>query len=119
MIGDKIKERRIELGLSQGELARLVGYADKSAIAKIESNSRDIPQNKVKIFAKCLMTTVPYLLELEEPGSNLNEKIIAELFSQNNNRDLQYIRKYISLPLEEKKAVENIIDVIYEKRERP
>lgn len=52
-----IKARRIELGLSQTQLAELTGYADKSAISKIEKGMRDIPQSKLMAFAVALKTT--------------------------------------------------------------
>ena len=34
-IGDRIKQRRIELGMSQQELATAMGYTSKSTINKI------------------------------------------------------------------------------------
>ena len=52
-IGIYIKERREELGLTQTELARKVGYKSKTSIQKIE-NGRVIPYKKVSKFAKAL-----------------------------------------------------------------
>lgn len=57
-----IKKRRIELGMSQDELAHLCGYSEKSMIAKIEKGDRDIQINKLPIFAKALNTTPMALL---------------------------------------------------------
>lgn len=53
-IGKRIKERRIALGLSQTELARRAGYADKSGISKIESGDRDLVPAKIERFAEAL-----------------------------------------------------------------
>lgn len=36
-VGDKIRERRLELGLSQRELAKRMGYADHSTYFKIKT----------------------------------------------------------------------------------
>lgn len=47
-IGEKVKQRRIELNLTQEELAKRMGYKSKTTIAKIESQSNDIPLSKVK-----------------------------------------------------------------------
>lgn len=42
--GSLIKKRRKELKLSQGELAKILGYADKSMVCKIEGDKiEDIP----------------------------------------------------------------------------
>jgi repressor LexA len=61
-IGKKILERRLELGMSQDELAHHVGYKDRSSIAKIESGERDIRQKKVIAFAEALQTTPQWLM---------------------------------------------------------
>ena len=57
-----IKTRREQLGLSQDELAHLLGYASKSSIAKIEKGVNDIPQSKIQAFATALQTTPAYLM---------------------------------------------------------
>lgn len=53
-IGERIKKRRLELGLSQTELARRAGYADKSGISKIESGDRALTAEKIELFARVL-----------------------------------------------------------------
>lgn len=52
-----IKERRKELGMTQERLAHLMGYTDRSSIAKIEGGKVDLPQSKLEQFAKVLHTT--------------------------------------------------------------
>ena len=42
---DRIKKLRNSLGWSQEELAKKVGYADKTSIAKIEAGKVDLPQS--------------------------------------------------------------------------
>lgn len=61
-VGKRIMEKRIELGMSQDELAQKVGYKDRSSIAKIESGERDIRQAKVIAFAEALHTTPQWLM---------------------------------------------------------
>jgi repressor LexA len=51
-IGKRILERRLELGMSQEELALKVGYKDRSSIAKIESGERDIRQKKLLLLLR-------------------------------------------------------------------
>ena len=63
---DRIKSRRTELGLTVEELARKMGYKDKSSISKIENGKADIPQSKIAAFADALQTTPAYLMGWEE-----------------------------------------------------
>ena len=49
-----IRNRRLELNVTQSELATKLGYADKSMIAKIEKGSVDLPQSKIISFANAL-----------------------------------------------------------------
>ena len=68
-IGDRIKEKRLELDLSQEELAQKMGYKSKSTINKIEMGINDISQSKVVAFAKVLGTTPTALMGWDEPIS--------------------------------------------------
>ena len=52
-----IKKRRLELELTQSDLAQRLGYSDKSMIAKIEKGAIDLPQSKITAFAKALNTS--------------------------------------------------------------
>lgn len=61
-ISDRIKLRREALGISQEELARTLGYKDRSTISKIEAGINDINQAKIEAFAEALHTSIFYLL---------------------------------------------------------
>lgn len=58
----RIKSRRIELNLTQDEVAQRLGYKSRSTIAKIEAGESDIPQSKIESFASVLNTTPAYLM---------------------------------------------------------
>ena len=60
-VGEKIKQMRIELGLSQDDLAKRVGYKSRSSIQKIE-NARRLPLPKVEVMAKALECSPSYLM---------------------------------------------------------
>lgn len=51
---DNIRRRRIELGMSQQDLAEKMGYTSRTTIAKIEAGKIDIPNSKVIEFGKAL-----------------------------------------------------------------
>jgi len=67
-----IKNRRLQLGMSQEELAEKMGYTSRSSIAKIEAGVNDIPQSKIEAFAKALHTTPRFLMGWEDNYINLN-----------------------------------------------
>lgn len=53
--GKLIKELRLKRGLSQSELAKLVGFYEKSMISRIENGLvNDIPLSKAVQLAKVL-----------------------------------------------------------------
>lgn len=62
----KIKNKRLQLGLSQDDLALKTGYKDRSSIAKIEKGQVDLSISKVEEFAKVLKTTPAYLMGWED-----------------------------------------------------
>ena len=50
-IGDRIKERRKELNLSQRELAERMGYSNHSTVVRVEAGQVDLPQSRIVKFA--------------------------------------------------------------------
>ena len=65
IIGERIRQRREELGMTQAELAERLGYRSRSSINKIENGTNDITQSKVKRFAEVLDTSISYLMGWE------------------------------------------------------
>lgn len=61
-IYERIKQLRLQLGMSQAELAKKVGYEGKSAISKVENGERDISQSMIIKYAEALHVTPSYLL---------------------------------------------------------
>lgn len=76
-MGLKIKGLREDKKLSQSELAALVGYKDKTAIAKVEAGKVDLPQSKISAFAKALNTTTSYLFSDEDESDEKPVTIAA------------------------------------------
>lgn len=68
-VGDRIRRRREEIGMSQKELAEKVGYKDRSSINLIEKNKRDIRQLMISKIAKALDISPAYIIGLgdEQP----------------------------------------------------
>lgn len=63
-IGQRIRARREELNMTQEELAKKLGYANRSSVNKVET-SREVSMKKIDAFAKALDTTTAYLMGWE------------------------------------------------------
>ena len=86
--GLRVKSRREELGLTQGELARKIGYQNRSTISMIESGERTVKPEFLNALAAALETTPSYLMgwerrdlleDLEEAINGLPESDIRFL----------------------------------------
>lgn len=80
-IGMRIRVKREALGITQEELARMLGYKNKSTIAKIENGTNDITQSKVLEFATALRTTVAYLMGWDDTAPS-NDLSLSDLEKQ-------------------------------------
>lgn len=103
IVGRNIKQRRLELGMSQSELAKKMGYKTKGSIAKVECGVEVPRKEKVERFAKALSC---------DP---------AELMGWRTDRQVARLHKYMELllqaynkaPDKDKKAVCTILDIPY------
>ena len=108
-----IKRRRLELNMSQEELALKTGYRDRSSIAKIEKGLVDLPQTKIKLFADALGTTAPELIGYEE-NLDTNTDFIAKMMM---DRDLiEHIRVLVEMDSSDRKSVFDMIDFLAKKK---
>ena len=102
-IGDRIKTRRVQLGLSQEELAAKLGYKSRSTINKIELGVNDITQSKVSSLAKARDTTPAYLMGWDDeqlPSMTTKElseidSIFSELTPSRQTKLLELARLYL------------------------
>lgn len=105
-IGDRIKKRREELGMSQEELAKKVGYKSRSSVNKIEIDGRGLPQNKIVIFAKALETTPAYLMGWE----TISDEDIGNAFANDNL--FEVINNISALSPQEKNHFTNYLQLL-------
>ena len=100
-IGDRIKIRREELGLSQEELAQKLGYKSRSSINKIEHNTRQLTQKNIKAIADALDTTPSYIMGWNEEQKT-TESILVPVFGMvaagNPIEAIENIRDHIDIP---------------------
>lgn len=82
-IGDRIRIRRNELGWSQRELAKRMGYSNNSTIVKIEQGKVEVYQSKIVKFSEVLGVSVAYLMgwEDEEKKNDLIAEVVLKMRS--------------------------------------
>lgn len=61
-IGKRIKQRRVALGITQDDLAKKIGYTDRSSIAKIENGEASFTIERLNLMAAALGTTTQEFL---------------------------------------------------------
>lgn len=69
-LNEKIRRRRLELGMSQAALAEALGYSNRATVAKVESGVNDITQSKIEKYAEALKTTPAYLMDWTDDPYN-------------------------------------------------
>lgn len=96
-IGERIAKRREELGYTQEELAKKMGYSGKSIISKTENKKNDIKLKTVSRFAEALDCTESFLMGWED----------VPKFEEDHTT---LILKYSKLNAAQKATVMNLID---------
>ena len=83
-IGLRIKARREDLGLTQEELARRLGYKSKSSLNKIELGIQGLRQSKIKAIADALQTTPGYIMgwTADKPAAAPSQDPLRDYYDQ-------------------------------------
>ena len=112
-IGEKIKQRRMELGLSQRELARRMGYSDNSTLARIEQGKVDVYQNKIVQFSEVLGVSIAYLMgwEEEQKKNDIQADIILRMRSDNDF--MSAVESLYKLDKEQLKSINNMLHTLF------
>lgn len=106
-IGIRIKQRRVELGLTQTELAERLECKNKSSVCKVERGDEpNLSTDRISKYANALNTTVAYLLGYtEDPNPNfdfdtnvyrqgLRDGEILRIISQLNDKNAMLIKNF-------------------------
>ena len=86
-IGQRIKQAREALGMTQAELARRMGYSARSTINRIENGSQAFPMKKLDKFAQVLDVTPASLAGFTEADipDGLNKEYYIDYIHDSNN----------------------------------
>lgn len=118
-IGDRIKEKRLATGLSQGKLAEILGYKDRSTIAKIENGTNDISQTKIFDFARALNCSPADLLgihEFTEPDRQALRNAFGSsgvmlIKNEITSADLDFLNKISQLTKENQGKIQELVNL--------
>lgn len=131
---DRIKNRRIELGLTQLEVARRLGLTTKAAVSKVEQQGNNVTLKSVEKFAKALHCAPAYLMgwsdekydgpEYENYHETANEQtvtatIIADYSGKvipETENEREIIELYSQLTDEQQQLVRNTMKVFLQKQ---
>lgn len=97
-IGDRIKERRLELGLTQTDLAKRMGYKTKSTICEMEQPGSNITTNRLERVAEALGVSVFYLLGTDESELNFisdDEELLLEHYRKSDEQTKEMVRRLL------------------------
>lgn len=106
-LGQNIRLRRESLGMTQDDLAKILGYKNRSTIAKIENSTNDLTQSKIAAIAKALQTTPSSLIDWEIPPSK------PEGHFEVSAEEIALVEKFRCLDERGKAAVLNTLDHEY------
>lgn len=65
--GERIKKRRLELGLSQEELAKRLGNKSRASVCTVEKDKEDLTTDRIRKYAEALETTPAYIMGWDDP----------------------------------------------------
>lgn len=95
-VGERIKQRRLELEMTQDELAKKLGYASRVSVNKYELG-RTMPLDRLEKFAEVLQCSPSFLMGWDEGEQTDKEKLI-DIFnelSEEGKRSLMVHASYL------------------------
>lgn len=105
-IGERIKRRREELGISVDELASVLGV-NRATVYRYESNEiAKFPVDILESVAKALRTTPVCLMGWEDENGKPNEE----------SETAEFIKLFLQLPKDKQVLVMNIVKGFLEER---
>ena len=112
-VGNRIKQCRLDLGMTQDELAAKMGYNGKSTVSAAENCGDNITTTKVRKFADALGVSFRYLMGYEDnlPEDTAQAKSIREFYKHNplSDEEWEIIKMYRNVDDSTRKAAYNVL----------
>ena len=111
-IGERIKLRRKELGISAEQVAEMLGVSPATIYRYESSDIANMRIDKLEPIAKVLHTTPAYLMGWED-NLETDTDFIAEMMKDSNL--IKYVQMLLLLDQEKKKTVYDMIEFLSKK----
>lgn len=98
-IGQKIKELRERLKLTQKEFGQLIGVSQKR-IGELENKTKNPSAELLNRIAKALSVSITYFLDGEKIISDIEEDILIANYRRLGNKDKKLIVEIVKLMAE-------------------
>lgn len=113
-VGDRIRQTRIEKGMTQQQLSEAIGVS-KQAIFKYETNIvTNIPTDRVNAIAKCLGVKPAYLMGWDTP-----EKKEKATSNEEDGLNAEIIKIFNDLPADQKNEALNYLRYLATRSKNP
>lgn len=106
IVGKNIRLRREELGLTQTDLAKRLGYKSRVSVCTVETGKEDLTTERVRQYAKALNCSPADLMGWSRAEENFVRRITAY--------HEKLTKSFDSASEKDKKAVCMILDIPYE-----
>ena len=112
-IGDRIRNKRMELGWSQRELAKRMGYSDNSTLARIEQGKVEVYQNKIVQFSEVLGVSIAYLMgwEEEQKKNDIQADIILKM--RTDDTFMSTVEKLYKLDADKLESINQMLNTLF------
>lgn len=101
-IGARLREQRNEKGMTQDQLAEILGVS-KRTVGNYESGASDAPASHLSVVARDLGFDVPYVLN----GVRSTPKVDSLTEAEN-----ALVTKYRSIPEDDQKTIRRMVDAM-------
>lgn len=103
-IGQRIRARRKELGLSQEELAHRLGNKSRASVCTVEKDKEDLTTTRIRQYAEALDCSPAYLM-----GWNIQTESASDGKTDFLKRAEAYYQAYIDATPEIRSAIDTLI----------
>ncbi len=112
IVGINIRQRRLELGMTQTDLAHKMGYTSKVSISSVERGKEDLSTERVRRFAEALLCTPADLMgwKVETQEQSVRQYLLSYA---------KLIQAYQKAPVNIQKSICMTLDIPYIQNDRP
>ena len=101
-IGERIKTRRKELGITQDRLAQKIGLSNKSSVSLIEHGHMDLSTKQLIALAEALDVTVTWLLGIQPETVYIHEyEPLVKAYKRADKETQMVVRRILGIKKED------------------